>query len=140
MSLGKRLKMIREENGLTQEQLAKKIGLSQRTVSSYECDRNVPDMNTYKKLCDIYDCTIGYLTGTKEHDANDITIEDIMHKLATLTIEELDRIQEHIEVLIVSKKEYAKALAEKEAAMTKLKHYEDIIKTMETNGIRRDKL
>jgi transcriptional regulator with XRE-family HTH domain len=38
-SLGQRLTRFRKERGLTQVQLAAKIGLTQNLVSAYECDR-----------------------------------------------------------------------------------------------------
>ena len=38
-SFGERLARIRKERGLTQVQLAKKIGLTQALITSYECGR-----------------------------------------------------------------------------------------------------
>ena len=39
LTSGEILRIIREKNGLTQEQLAKKSGLKQSTISSFESDR-----------------------------------------------------------------------------------------------------
>lgn len=39
---GKKLAEIRRENGLTQAQLAKKIGISEAMIGFYEQERNEP--------------------------------------------------------------------------------------------------
>lgn len=146
MTLGKRLKNIREENGLTQEELAKKMDISQRTISSWECDRNIPDMNTYKRLCEIYDCTIAYLTGTKERELGDISLEDIMFKLPSLSKDDLLRIKEHIKMLINQRddilrmeEERRKIEAEKAELEQKLAEYDRMIERLNVAGIRRNK-
>ena len=41
---GARLQKTRNLSGLTQEQLAKKLGISKQTISSYECEKAIhPD-------------------------------------------------------------------------------------------------
>ena len=49
------LKTLRVNSGLTQEQLAKILGVNQRTVSAWEKGICEPDFNTLKKLCEIFD-------------------------------------------------------------------------------------
>lgn len=54
----KRLRDLREDNDLSQEQLAKYLNVSQRTYSYYETgDRNVPD-EILVKLAEFYNTTI----------------------------------------------------------------------------------
>ena len=46
-----KIKRLREEKGLTQDQLAKKAGLHRVTVAQIEADmRKNPDLSTRKKL------------------------------------------------------------------------------------------
>lgn len=54
----KRLRDLREDNDLSQEQLAKYLNVSQRTYSYYETgDRNVP-VKILVKLAEFYNTTI----------------------------------------------------------------------------------
>lgn len=131
MTLGKRLKLIREEHKLNQSELADKLGISQRTVSSWECDRNRPDMDTYKKMSLIYDCSIAYLTGTKERTAGDVTLEDILIKINTLDIDDLKMLRTKIQACIDHKEQILTILQEKEALEKQLKIYKDKLKELE---------
>ena len=101
--IGLRLRQIREEHKLSQEQLAEKMNMSQKTISSWEKDRTYPKVKELHRLCDIYDCTYDYLTGIKQYDSNDITLDDIMLKLATFDIPTLGKLYNHISSLIQKK-------------------------------------
>lgn len=54
----KGLKIQRIKKELTQEQLAKEIGLSVRQITSYEQGVRQPKLDTLKKLAKFFDCTI----------------------------------------------------------------------------------
>ena len=49
MFLGKRLRELREEKGLYQDQLGDSIGVSKQTISFYESGRRVPDRTKGRK-------------------------------------------------------------------------------------------
>lgn len=57
-SLGEKIKMLRLENNLTQEMLADKLYVSNKTISSWECDRTIPDINMLFKLSSIFHCNL----------------------------------------------------------------------------------
>ncbi len=48
--LANRLKLIRAKNNLTQTQLAKKVGLKQSTVSSFETNPDTTQLKTFFKI------------------------------------------------------------------------------------------
>ena len=48
--IGAFLKYLRNEKGITQEQLAEKLGVSGRTVSRWETGNNLPDLSILKML------------------------------------------------------------------------------------------
>ena len=56
-----KIKELREEKGLSQMQLAKKIGVDQTTISHYEIGKREPDIAMIKKLCKIFDVSADYL-------------------------------------------------------------------------------
>jgi len=64
--LMKRLKELREAKGLSQEELAKSMGVVQKTISSYETGRSEPDIQTIIKLSNFFDVTVGYFLGTED--------------------------------------------------------------------------
>lgn len=61
-----RIKQLREENGLTQLQLAKKLNKTQQTISLYENGTNEPDLDGYIELSKIFHCSIEYIAGKSD--------------------------------------------------------------------------
>ena len=51
------LKFFRNSLNLTQQQIADKLCISQRTYAHYEVGDREPNIDTIKKLCIIFDCT-----------------------------------------------------------------------------------
>ncbi|MEM5768917.1 MAG: helix-turn-helix transcriptional regulator [Bacillota bacterium] len=49
------LKTLRQARGLTQEAVARQIGVTRQTISSYESGRTQPDIETLKRFAEIYD-------------------------------------------------------------------------------------
>jgi transcriptional regulator with XRE-family HTH domain len=57
-TFGERLKTLRKEKKLTQQQLADRLDLDQSTISYYEQDKKIPDVKTLDKLAAFFDVTI----------------------------------------------------------------------------------
>lgn len=63
MNIYERIRGLREDNDLTQEQLAHALHISQRTYSHYENGtRNLP-LDVFIKLADYYHVSLDYLAG-----------------------------------------------------------------------------
>lgn len=65
-----RLKRYRTQNGLTQEELAEKLGVSRQAVAKWERGESVPDIGSCMKLAEIYGVTVDILVrsfGKQEH-------------------------------------------------------------------------
>ena len=54
VKIGKFLQNLRNEKGLTQEQLAEMVGVARRTVSRWETGTNMPDLDILIELSDFY--------------------------------------------------------------------------------------
>ncbi|AVP64992.1 XRE family transcriptional regulator [Clostridium botulinum] len=64
---GDRLKELREEKQLTQEELGKFLNVSRQAISSYESEETEPSINNLIKLANIFNISLDYLLGrTKE--------------------------------------------------------------------------
>ena len=58
MSFAENLRRLRKEKGLTQEQLARQIGVGKRAVIGYETEGRYPRKHDiYQKIADALDCT-----------------------------------------------------------------------------------
>jgi transcriptional regulator with XRE-family HTH domain len=55
MSIGERVRTLRERDGLTQQELADEIGVHSHTVSRIELDRHVPHKKTIRKIAETFD-------------------------------------------------------------------------------------
>lgn len=61
MELGELLTMLRKEKGLLQKDVAKHLHLSVATVSNYEKNARMPNLDTLVRLADFYDVSTDYL-------------------------------------------------------------------------------
>ena len=56
--IGNNIKDLRKANGLTQEELAKKLNYSNKAISRWESGEVVPDVETLNRLCEIFNIPI----------------------------------------------------------------------------------
>lgn len=61
MSLGNSLFNARKKAGLSQEEVAEKLGVSRQTISKWELDETLPDIQQSKKLSRLYHLTLDEL-------------------------------------------------------------------------------
>lgn len=62
MKFGEKLRKLRIEKGLTQEEVSKKIGVTRRTYVSYEQDGRYPrKREIYALLAEVLGCAVNYL-------------------------------------------------------------------------------
>lgn len=61
MNLGNSLFHARKKSGLSQEEVAAKLGVSRQTVSKWETDETVPDIRQSKKMAMLYKMSLDEL-------------------------------------------------------------------------------
>lgn len=76
MDIGGNIKAKRIESGLTQSELAKKLGVSRTAVSSWEVNRNEPCMRDFERMSEIFGCLKTDLIGPETVDYYCITAKD----------------------------------------------------------------
>ena len=64
----------RREQNLTQEQLAEKIGVSNKTVSKWECGKSLPDYSTIQPLCEQLGVSINELMNAELREEHSIRV------------------------------------------------------------------
>lgn len=61
MSLGNSLFQARKKSGLSQEEVAEKLGVSRQTISKWETDETIPDIRQSKRLSMLYHLSLDEL-------------------------------------------------------------------------------
>ncbi len=85
-TLGSRLTALRKEKGLTQEQLAEKLGVTNQSVSKWENDINAPDISILITLADLYDTTVDSLLGREKQPIVSTTTKNIDNLILKIKI------------------------------------------------------
>ena len=61
MNIGKNIRLLRQENQWTQEQLAEQLGVSYQAISKWENNLNTPDIALLPKIASLFGITIDAL-------------------------------------------------------------------------------
>ena len=61
MKLGSNLFNARRKSGLSQEEVAEKLGVSRQTISKWELDETIPDIYQSKRLANLYHLSLDEL-------------------------------------------------------------------------------
>lgn len=69
MSFGENISYYRKKCGYTQDELAEKLELSRQTVSRWENDSSLPDVETLIKMCNLFGCDMDTLVRGNAQDA-----------------------------------------------------------------------
>lgn len=99
--IGNRVKLLRDELGLKQDELAEKIGVSPSAVGMYERDLREANDEIKLKMCKLFDCSMDYLTGNSDIRK----IEKCKLDINGLGNEELKEVQRQIDFIKKIKKE-----------------------------------
>ena len=70
-----KLREARNEKGLSQKEVAKRINLTQQTYSDYETGRTNPDIETLIEIANILETSVDYILGRSD-DFGNITIKE----------------------------------------------------------------
>ena len=73
LNLGEKIKKLREDAKLTQEELANMLYVSNKTISSWEVNRTMPDINMLFKISNIFNCNLYSLVN--ENYYNNVPLE-----------------------------------------------------------------
>lgn len=78
MSIGTKIRKLRQDNNkMSQEELAYKLGIAQTSISNIEADKNIPDFLLMEKICNLFNVDLDYFSEnrienciSKKNDAN----------------------------------------------------------------------
>lgn len=81
MSLGDKLLDLRKKSGLSQEDVAEKLGVSRQTISKWETDQTVPELIKVKLLSQLYNVSYDYLINGSNLSGDVTSIEMIVDEI-----------------------------------------------------------
>ena len=67
MSIGNNIYKLRTSKNLSQGELADQLDVSRQSVSKWETDAAVPDLDKLMKLCDVFEVSLDEITGRETH-------------------------------------------------------------------------
>ena len=115
VKIGRLLQELRKEKGLTQEQLAERMGVARRTVSRWETGSNMPDLDILMELADLYTVDLReILSGERKSERMDREMKETVLQVADYSRYDMAGFNE----------EHKKAMREKQFPQDLIKAFE----------------
>ena len=80
-SIGEFLATLRKANGYTQQEVADRLGISNRTLSGWECDKVLPDILLLPVLADIYGVTVDEILAAERTQKEEVKVSNKAERL-----------------------------------------------------------
>lgn len=91
-----KLKEIRKEHGLTQIDLAKKLGVASGTVGNWESGKREPDYERISQIADLFNVSVDWLLGSTRREIQRIPVYGKV--AAGIPIEAIENIEDYEEI------------------------------------------
>ncbi|HBF2862384.1 TPA: helix-turn-helix domain-containing protein [Clostridioides difficile] len=72
MGIGENIRTFRVDRGMTQEQLAKKAGISRVALGNYEREERTPNLDILEKLAEIFDVSVDIIINLHKLDLGEL--------------------------------------------------------------------
>lgn len=107
MEYSKNLKTLRQQRGITQQQLADYLCVDKTSISKWEHGANYPNQNIQVMIADYFGVSIDYLLGREEKQYSvNVSSEAqlLIDKISTLSDEEVAKAKEYLDFIISQRK------------------------------------
>ena len=92
VDFGDKMKELRKRSGLSQYQLAQRLGITKSMVSSYETSMRMPSYPILIKIAKIFNVSIDFLLGLSENET--LNISGLSEKQKTILYEIISQFKE----------------------------------------------
>lgn len=82
MTFAENLKMLRKQAGMSQEQLAEKLGVSRQAVTKWETGAGIPDIENIMAISMLFDISIDDLL-SNERDSKKVVETEYLYESIT---------------------------------------------------------
>lgn len=101
--IGSFLKELRKEKGITQEQFAEMMGVTNRSVSRWETGSNMPDLDLLLIIADYYEVELKeILDGERKKENMNKELDETVLKIADYSNEEKLRLTRRIHYIFIA--------------------------------------
>lgn len=80
-SFGDMVAALRKEKGMTQLELAEKMGVTDKAVSKWERDLSFPDVSSIPRLAELFDISVDQLMQVRKYEGQESKHSKIAHIL-----------------------------------------------------------
>ena len=95
--IGAYLKELRKEKGITQEELAEKLGVSGRTISRWETGFNMPDISLLVEIAEFFDVSIPeIIKGERKSENMNEEVKEVAETMSDYAKAEKERLVKSI--------------------------------------------
>jgi len=110
MKIGKNLRKLREEKGLSLRQLQDEVGISHNTLGAYERDTVQPTIESYFKLIEYFEVPFNYLAYGKEviEGFTDSELKALFKRAEKLKKKDRDIVKKYIKKYLKAKEDLQK--------------------------------
>lgn len=84
IKIGNYIQLKRKEKNITQEQLSEKLGVSNKTISKWECGRTLPDYSLVEILCDALEISISELFNGEDNGKEEKAVIEMLERIQKL--------------------------------------------------------
>lgn len=108
MEFSERLKKLRKDTGLTQVDVASKLGISQQAYASWERGVKKPTQDNLVKIAQILNVSVDYLVGNSEEKTDELDNIELLFRMNSkgLTKEEKDIFKKELIEFMEERKKY----------------------------------
>lgn len=78
-SIGETIASLRKKKGMTQNELAEKMNVTDKAVSKWERDLSCPDVNTISRLAEVLDTSVDELLQAKNKEYSNSKLKDLIN-------------------------------------------------------------
>ena len=108
MEFSERLKKLRKDTGLTQVDVASKLGISQQAYASWERGVKNPTQDNLVKIAQVLNVSVDYLVGNSEEKTDELDNIELLFRMNSkgLTKEEKDIFKKELIEFMEKRKKY----------------------------------
>lgn len=98
MQFSERLKLLRQESGLQQSEVADSLGIKPGTYSTYETGRCEPNGMMLVALSKLYGVSVDYILGIDDKKSTSL-IDEVQRQISTLSEDTLQELLNYVQYL-----------------------------------------
>ena len=105
MTVGKRIKKLRKDLGLTQQQLADKVGVTYIQIGRYETGKSNASSDILNKIAEAVNTTVDFLiSGGNAEQLNDKELLQLFKEVEVMENEDKNTIKQLIDAFVTKRK------------------------------------